>query len=639
MIRGLLGLFLVVALGLMAFIGFGRPEPRADFRYVNTSDIHTLDPARMSWMQDFRVALNIWEGLTTSDPQTSLPRSGAAHFPPTVSDDGLTYSFAIRQDARWSNGDPVTAQDFIRGWRRALEPGTAGDYAFLFTDYIEGAEEYAAWRRGEVEVLTALWRARDGKGIDGRQVRALRRNRGFRQTQRDLIQSDPNASSVPMSHEGTNYVRIDSLHDAQLKAHAALLEEEWAKVAVTAMDDRTLQVRLRRPCPYFLDLTASPAYLPVHESIEWLRESYAGTPLTAQGLVVYDPQWTKPNYRANQYSGLITNGAYRLADWRFKRRARMMVNEHHALAGALSCRTIDMLVFDDMNAALTAYEAGDVDFIPGVEVSYDHEIARLGRSGERPDFVPCPVLATFYLNFNCASETIEGVVNPFKDARVRRAFVLATDRRSLVEDVMQRGDRVASTFVPPGGIPGYESPVGLTMDVAAAQALLAEAGFPRGAGMAPVELLHVATDQRLCQALARMWETNLGVKVNLRMQESKTFAAEKAARRFMVARGNWYADYLDPGTFLDCLMTGNGNNDSGYSSVDYDNLMDQAHSAADRAARLRLLAAAEKLMVEEDVPILPVLHYVQTLAIRPGVQGLHPNPRMRFSFRDVIVSP
>lgn len=204
---------------------------------------------------------------------------------------------------------------------------------------------------------------------------------------------------------------------------------------------------------------------------------------------------------------------------------------------------------------------------------------------------------------------------------------------------MQRGDRVASTFVPPGGIPGYESPAGLTMDLDAARSLLAEAGFPRGAGMVPVELLHVATDQRVCQALARMWETNLGVKVHLRVQESKTFAAEKAARRFMVARGNWYADYLDPGTFLDCLMTDNGNNDSGYSSEEYDNLMTQAHGAADRTARLRLLAAAEQLMVEEDAPILPVLHYVQTLAIRPGVQGLHPNPRMRFSFRDVIVSP
>lgn len=638
MIRVLVIVLLVLLAGVSALVGWDRGGLRADFRYVNTSDIHTLDPARMSWMQDFRVALNLWEGLTTSDPVTAEPRAGAAEFPPRVSEDGRTYTFTIREDARWSNGDAVTAEDFVRGWRRAIEPGSAGDYAFLITEYIAGAEEYAAWRREEVEVLSALWRARAGQGIDGHQVRALRRNRGFQQTQRDLQQADPQAFLVPLSHEATRHIRLDSLHGVQLAAHAERFDKEWSGVGVTARDPKTLEVRLRRPCPYFLDLTASPVYLPIHESIEKLRERYAETPLTAQGLVVYDPQWTKPDYHAKGYPGLTTNGVYRLADWRFKRRARMVVNEYHPLANAVKCRTIDMLVFDDMNAALVAYEAGDVDFIPGVEVSYDHEIARLGRSGRRPDFVPCPVLATFYLNFNCAGETVDGVVNPFRDARVRRAFTLATDRRSLVEEVMRRGDRVATTFVPPGGMPGYESPRGLSRDVAEARSLLAAAGFAGGAGMPPVELLHVAADQRVCQALARMWETTLGVRVHLRVQESKTFAAARAARQFMVARGNWYADYLDPGTFLDCLVTGNGNNDSGYSSPEYDRLMAAAHAAVDRAERMRWLAEAERLVVE-DAPVLPLWHYVQTLAIRPGVRGLHPNPRMRFSFRDVVIAP
>lgn len=626
-------------IGLVALFSYAPKEPRADFRYVNTSDIHTLDPARMSWMQDFRVALNLWEGLTTSDPQTAAPREGAAHFPPQISEDGLTYTFILRPDARWSNGDPVTAPDFIRGWRRGMEPGTAGDYAFLFTDYIAGAEDYAAWRRKEVEVLTALWQARAGERISGDQARTLRRDPGLRRRKRSLQQRDPTAPSAPLSPEGRNHIRLDSLHGAQLQAHVAEREAAFAKVGLSARDEKTLEVRLRRPCPFFLDLTASPAFLPCHESIELLRESYAGTPVTAQGLVVHDAQWTKPDYRVHGYPGLITNGPYRLADWRFKRRARLVVNEFHRLAASIACRTVDMVVFDDMSAALTAYEAGDVDFIPGVEVSYDHEIARLGRSGERPDFHPCPVLATLFFSFNCASAQVNGRPNPFRDARVRRAFVLATDRRSLVEDVMQRGDRVATTFVPAEGIPGYTPPAGLAMDVDAAQRLLREAGYPGGAGMPPVELLHVATDQRLCQALARMWETRLGVRIDLRMQESKTFAADKAAQRFMIARGNWYADYLDPGTFLDCLVTHNGNNDGGYTSPGYDELIAAANAAADRAERMRLLGEAEALMIERDAAILPILHYVQTLAVAPRVQGLFPNARMRFSFRDLRLQP
>ena len=150
----------------------------ADFRYVNPSGIHTLDPARMSWTQDFRVALNIWEGLTTWHPETTEPIEGAASFPPKISADGLTYTFTIHDDARWSNGDAVTAEDFIRGWRRGMEPGTATDYTFLFTDHVAGAAEYVSWRRRAVGVLTALDRLRTGWGIGAEPARALATSTG-----------------------------------------------------------------------------------------------------------------------------------------------------------------------------------------------------------------------------------------------------------------------------------------------------------------------------------------------------------------------------------------------------------------------------------------------------------------------------
>jgi oligopeptide transport system substrate-binding protein len=120
--------------------------------------------------------------------------------------------------------------------------------------------------------------------------------------------------------------------------------------------------------------------------------------------------------------------------------------------------------------------------------------------------------------------------------------------------------------VPPDAVSGYHPPKGLTYDVAAARELLAQAGFASGGDIGPVELLYPPRQAAVCQALARMWEDALGVQVELRAQESKTFAEEKARQRFMIAWGNWYADYNDPTTFLDCFATGNGNNDSGYSN-------------------------------------------------------------------------
>jgi oligopeptide transport system substrate-binding protein len=587
MIRKLLLICAGLLVGCVSLFAFTAREPRADFTYVNPSGIHTLDPARMSWTQDIRVALNIWEGLTTWDPQTLEPIGGAAIFPPRLSPDRLVYTFTIRDDARWSNGDSVTARDFIRGWRRGMEPGTAADYTFLFTDHIAGAAEYVQWRNEAVGALAGL------KNLSsGRTMRA---------------------------------------------AHAADLETRFETVGAKALNDRTLEVRLKRPCPYFLDLTAFPTFLPCHESIERLREREGGSLITAEGLVVYDPQWTKPDYRRNDYPGLLTNGPYMLADWTFKRRARLRVNPYFRAADQVRCRTIDMLEYDNVSASIMAYEAGDVDFLTDMSVPYDHEIARLARTGERPDFHSCVLAATYFLSFNCKAPVVGGRVNPFVEPRVRKAFSLAVDRQRIVENVLNRGDSVAHSFVPPGAMPGYVPPNGLPRDVEGARRLLAEAGFADGAGMGPVELLYVPSDERLCQAVARMWEEALGVRVELRSQESKTFAEEKANQRFMIARGNWYADYNDPTTFLDCLGTGNGNNDSGYSNPRYDELLAAAGVTTNPAARADLLRQAEAIIVEEDCPILPILHYSETVAIQPHVKGLFPNARLWFPFRYVTV--
>ncbi len=333
---------LVVALALLAILLAATfsisNSPRADFTYVNPSGIHTLDPARVSWLQDFRVALNLWEGLTTWDPRTLEPIAGAAHLPPEISPDGLTYKFQIRDDARWSNGDAVTAYDFIRGWRRAMEPGTAADYRFFFTDHIAGAADYVAWRNDAVSALTA----------------AGSKN-----------------------------------NDAIFDTHAAQMDEQFARVGLHAESDQTLVIQLRKPCPYFLDLLGFPTFLPVHESIEIFREKHRGAPLTSQGLVVYRPQWTQPKPSENGYPGLITNGPYALSEWTFKRRARLSLNPSYHSASGIRCRTVDMLEYENVSASLMAFDAGDVDFLTDLSVPYEHELYRLAREGVRKDLKPC----------------------------------------------------------------------------------------------------------------------------------------------------------------------------------------------------------------------------------------------------------
>ena len=637
-----------VLVGTLSVYSIHSREPKADLTYVNPSGIHTLDPARMSWLQDFRIALNIWEGLISLDPETLQPMEGAARFPPVVSKNGLIYTFTIRPDAKWSNGDRVTAMDFIRGWRRGMEPGCATDYTFLFTDHIAGAKEYVTWRRDAVVVLTALSRLKEGWKITARQARGLVLHEAFQRIlgpNADRVQdlgrdaSGQDGGDVLASKLGRLDVDWSILHEEILDEHATFMEERFARISIEALDDDTFIVRLNGHCPYFLDLMALPVFYPCHRSIELLRERERGSPITAQGLVVYDPQWTKPKYPRNGYPGLITNGAYRMDDWIFKRRVRLTVNPFFREADALSCRVIDMLVFENSNVALMAYEAGDVDFLPSMAVSYDHEIARLVRTGRRDDFHLCPVLATYFWNFNCVSATVGPHRNPFVDARVRKAFSLVVDKERIVHNVLNRGDRVAHSFVPPDTLPGYTPPEGLTRDVERARGLLEEAGFRGGEGLGPIEVLYTANDQRLAQVMAKMWERELGVHIELRAKESKTFADDKANQRYMIARGNWYADYNDPTTFLNCLTTGNGNNDSGYSNDRYDQLIAEADTLRDPIHRAAMLRQAEAIIVEEDCPILPIFHYTEPIAIKAYVKGLVPNARLWFPFRYVSVEP
>jgi oligopeptide transport system substrate-binding protein len=499
---------------------------------------------------------------------------------------------------------------------------------------VAGAAEYVAWRREAVATLTALTRLRDGWTITSDQAKFIAALAQVRQRSRAISDAAGDHLGERVAGLSLDWRRI--YHEV-LDAHVKEFDARFADVGIQAPGRRTLVVQLRAPCPYFLDLIALPIFLPCHPSIELVRERHGRGPVTAEGLVVYDPQWTKPRHPRNGYPGLITNGAYRVDDWIFKRRVRLAVNPHHRDADAIACRSVDMVVFDNISASIMAYEAGDVDFLPAMNVPYDHEIARLARSGARPDFHLCNVLATYFLNFNCTSEAVSGKPNPFVDRRVRKAFSLAVDKEAIVENVLKRGDRVARSFVPPDTIPGYVPPAGLAVNVEEARRLLAAAGYPDGRDVPVVELLYTPADERVCQALARMWEERLGVRVELRSQESKTFAEDKSNHRFMMARGNWYADYNDATTFLDCLSTGNGNNDSGYANARYDRLLGEADASRDPVARASLLREAEAIIVEEDLPILPILHYAEPVAIKPYVKGLHTNARLWFPFRYVSV--
>lgn len=575
--------------GLAFWLSTATHQPEADFRFINRGTITTMDPAAMSWMQDIRLALTVYEGLYTYDPETTEPIPGSAHAP-EISEDRRTYTFRIREEARWSNGDPLTADDFVYAWRRAFEPGTAADYSFFF-QLIEGVPEYTDWRNKEIERL--------GK-IDDRAQRLAERN-----------------------------------------AHLEEADRRFAEeVRIRALDDKTLEVRLVRPVAYFLDLCAFSIFLPLHrESLDPYRI------INDSGLIYYNEQWVKPGHTHH-------NGPFTMVDWEFKRSIHLVKNPHYWDAEKVKLDSIEMVDVEDPNTAWLFYDGGRVDWLSSIDTDYAPELVAMSNSplkgsinhsgSRRRDVHAFPAFGTYFYNFNCGDLLPDGTPNPFKDPRVRQAFAMSVNKQLLVDQVIRLGNPVANVFVPPGSIAGYPSVEGLGYDVERARALLAEAGYPDGRGFPPVEILFNTGFQhgKIAQAIMDMWRRELGVTGRVHGKEIKTFREDKRDTNFVICRAGWYGDYGDPTTFLEMFHSENGNNDSNYRDPAYDQMLAEAEEEVDPAGRMAKLAEAERYLVNEGLPMVPLFQYVNLSAFDPDrVKNLHLTPRMMTMLRVVEVTP
>jgi oligopeptide transport system substrate-binding protein len=591
-------------LALVGALAIDRAQPRADFTFINRGDVSTLDPAIISWLQDNRVMRMVGEGLTRNDIFTdNFETQGAAASHWTVSDDALTYTFFIRPDAQWSNGTPVTADDFLFSWRRNMLPDLAGDYAKLY-EFIEGGQDFMKWRADALEK--------------------------FRTTATEEL---PNQD--------------------RMKAAQALWDETQAKfkelVQAKALDSKTLQLKLVRPTPYFIDLLAFPPMFPVYPPIVQAFES-----LDARtGMLRSLPDWTKPPIA-------VHNGPFTLTRWRFKREMRFEKNPHYWNRQAISIESVSIPSVQDPNATVLAFRTGTVDWVSDVvptyrtklyrdRLAYEQEYAkerealrakgvidpiaidRALPSDPRSHMQVLPAFGTYFYNFNCRPRLADGRDNPLASPLVRQALAMAINKQAIAENIRGVGEPATTTIIPRGMIPGYRSPDGLGFDPIRAREKLAEAGYPNGEGLMPLEILFTKDGGHdlIAQAVAKDWQRELGVRVELVQRETKTFRESLKSGNFMVSRGSWFGDYNDPTTFLNLSKTGDGNNDRGFSNAAFDALLDQAEREPTAEARLAKLTEAEAMLVNEHMPILPIFRYNQLYLFDPKrVSGISPHPRM-----------
>ncbi|MGD0387657.1 MAG: peptide ABC transporter substrate-binding protein [Tepidisphaeraceae bacterium] len=392
---------------------------------------------------------------------------------------------------------------------------------------------------------------------------------------------------------------------AKEKGGAPRAAPDFSMVGEKASDEQTLVVTLSDPVPFFPALLAFGPFFPMHEpSMRPFKES--------DGLH-YRLDFTRP-------PNLVTNGPYRMAQWSFKRRLRMVASDYYWNRANVKSRVVDEIYAEDGLAAYRAYDRGEVDWLSDVDPNL---AAQILAKGGRNDLHVFPAFGTYYYSLNCLPNLPDGRKNPLADVRVRQALAMSIDRDPIVRNVGRLGQPPSRTYVPPHVFEGYSSPPGLAYDPGQARKLLAEAGYRNGQGFPNLTILYNSEGIHgdVAQIMRRQWLDNLNVQMDLQGVEIKVFGQMLHTQQYAVARASWYGDYADPTTFTDKYKSDSDDNDAKWSNAEYDRLCAEAQRETDQGRRLRLLSRAENILLNE-APIIPLYTYVNAYLFRPQVKGI-----------------
>lgn len=383
-------------------------------------------------------------------------------------------------------------------------------------------------------------------------------------------------------------------------------------VGIKALDDTTLEFTLKAPCPFFVDLVSMWVYDPVQQAT-----------IEANG-----DKWT------TQADSYICNGPFKITEMNMGESFVLEKNENYWDAENVSLEKITYRYILDTSTALTAYENGEVD---GVRTIPSSDYARL--KAENAGVQVYPSYGTVYYDINCAKA-------PYDNALVRKALCLAIDREALINNVAQVEAQPAFSFLAPGyvidgtditeGRSDYE--LSSTADAEAAKAALAEAGYPDGEGFPTLQLSFYSDDnvKKIAEAIAEMWETNLGISVEVTSADWAVFYDAVQSGDYEVAAMGWSADYVNPMSFLPLLYTGDVTNNVFYSNEEYDAIVDQVKVEKDPAKFAELVMQADAV-ASADYPVLPLYYKSNSFLLKDYVQGVYMTSSSNIYFKNASV--
>ena len=544
-----------------------------------------IDPGKSSDHTGGTVIINLFAGLLQPHPATLEPMPDLAQSW-DVADEGKSYTFHLRPTT-WSDGTPLTAADFVYSWRRILDPSTASKYAsFLYpVRYGEMFNSRAVLVKGLGSATEADFKVLVEKTVPVDSLRMAPELDGAFV----LVAGDDDARGPAREK------LVRALQGASWSGHtlsASVVTSDI--VAVRAPDPLTLVVDLESPVPYILNLLCFSATMPVPRHVlERLASEKKSTDL-----------WTRPEY-------IVSNGPYRLMEWRFRNYMLLEKNPRYWDAAHVRTQRIRWNMVESYNTILNLYEAGELDTIGNTANIPAEFMDTLRTTG---DFATAPLNTVYFYWVNTKAP-------PMDDARVRNALRLAIDRVSLVTHIT-RGGQVPSSDIVPDGLAGYAGLKSPVFDPERARKLLAEAGYGPNKPLPTITLTYNTSEghKQIAEAIQAQWKETLGIPVEIENQEWNVYLRNLKSHNFQLARLGWVGDYPDPFTYLELLTKNSGNNHSQWSDPRYEDLLRRANLKTVKSERMALLREAEALAVEQ-APLIPVYVYTRSELTKPYLMG------------------
>jgi oligopeptide transport system substrate-binding protein len=363
------------------------------------------------------------------------------------------------------------------------------------------------------------------------------------------------------------------------------------EVGVKAKDDKTLEVELVAPSPFWLGLTSFFTYLPQNQKfVEEKGEDYALSK-----------------------DALIYNGPYVLTSFKPTEGATMAKNDDYWNKSNVPIEKVEGKIVKELDTAVNLYESGELD-VQYIEGEYIQEYKN------NPDYHTFTFFASFYMVGNQKEKV-------FRNLNVRKAIQIGYDRDALCNEILKNGSPPAPGYVPFGiAGPGKQSfrefvgPTQPEFDPEKAKSLF-QKGIGELGGNPNIELLAYddSTARDIATFLQSQFQDNLGAKIDIKVQPFDRKLELEQNGDFQLSWQGWIADYNDPMTFLDLFESTSSFNTYEYSNPDYDELIRSARKELDQDKRMDMLKEAEQILVTQDAGTAPMYFQGKAYLIKPFI--------------------